>query len=142
MTRSKSGLFLMELIIVIAFFSLTSAVCIQLFATAHRFSTRSMGLQRSVINAQSAAEAFKMTGGNLERMSDLLGADLQGSVLFMEYDANWNPVSDEETWARFVLSVETNIEIVPATAVINVFDILLAEHLYELNVKGYFGRAE
>jgi Tfp pilus assembly protein PilE len=139
--RSKSGLFLMELIIVIAFFALTSAVCIQLFATAHRLSTRSMGLQMSVINAQSAAEVFKMTGGNLAHMSDLLGADLQGSSLVMTYDDNWNPTSNE-THIRFIMHVETNMEVVPATAVINVNDISLDEPLYELRVKGYFGRAE
>jgi len=141
MTRSKSGLFLMELIIVIAFFAVTGAVCMQLFATAHRLSTRSMGLQMSVINAQSAAEVFKMTRGNLSHMSDLLGADLQGTSLIMTYDDNWNPTSDE-THIRFVIHVETNTEIVPATAVINVNDILLQEALYELSVKGYFGRTE
>ena len=34
----RSSLFLLELIIAILFFSLTSAVCVQFFARAHRIS--------------------------------------------------------------------------------------------------------
>ena len=59
MGRSKSGLFLMELIIVTAFFAVASVICIQLFAMSHSLSTRSIGMQMAVVNAQSAAEIIE-----------------------------------------------------------------------------------
>lgn len=56
---SKSGLFLMELIIAIVFFALASAICIRFFVRAHLNSTRSGDLGAAISIAQNAAEAYK-----------------------------------------------------------------------------------
>ena len=58
-THSGSSLFLMELILAILFFSVASAVCVQLFARAHTASEQSAALNRAVLAAESAAESFK-----------------------------------------------------------------------------------
>ena len=53
---SGSGLFLIELMISIAFFAIASAGCVQIFAKAHRFSEEAEKLDRAVSLAQSLAE--------------------------------------------------------------------------------------
>ena len=61
---SKSGIFLMELILSILFFSIAAAVCVKLFVTAHRLSDQSVNLNHAVAMAESIAEAFYGCNGN------------------------------------------------------------------------------
>jgi len=126
----------MELIIVITFFAFTSAICIQLFAAAHRLSTRSVGMQMAVVNAQSAAETFKATGGDISSMSALLGASFAGGTLLVNYDENWNLTPEE---GRFEMMVWANLQSVPAMAIITVRDTIHDEELYSLIVRSYLG---
>lgn len=65
---SKSGLFLMEMILSILFFSLSSAVCIQLFVKSHLISRQSVDLNCAVEYCQNVAEAFYGCNGNLDEM--------------------------------------------------------------------------
>lgn len=69
----KTGLFLMELIIAILFFSLAAAICIQLFVKSHMISERSIALNHSILLTQNTAEIFYATNGNPEKMASLLG---------------------------------------------------------------------
>jgi len=137
MNRSKSGLFLIELIIAVGFFALASAVCIQLFAAAHSLRTRSFGLQMAVVSAQSAAESFKATGANAHRMGELLGGDLTGTRLTLGYDENWVPVRAQT--ARYLMVVEIDTSEEPALAAIIVEDTAMDELLYSLTAKSYLG---
>lgn len=69
----KTGLFLMELIIAILFFSLAAAICIQLFVKSHMISEHSIALNHSILLAQNTAEIFYATNGDPEKMASLLG---------------------------------------------------------------------
>lgn len=69
----KTGLFLMELIIAILFFSLAAAICIQLFVKSHMISERNIALNHSILLAQNTAEIFYATNGDPEKMASLLG---------------------------------------------------------------------
>ena len=53
---SRSGLFLLELMIVILFFAVTSAVCVNLFVQAHLTRTAGAELTAATREVQSAAE--------------------------------------------------------------------------------------
>lgn len=55
-TSHKSGLFLLELIIAILFFSIASAVCIQIFVKAHTLSQEAEILSIAVNECSDAAE--------------------------------------------------------------------------------------
>jgi len=133
MGRSKSGLFLMELIIAITFFAVASAICIQLFAAAHTMSSRSIGIQMAVANAQSAAESFKMTDGDMDTMAGLLGATLAEGRLVVEFDENWAPTAS----GRYRMVVEADFTIIPAAATIVVTDEALERELYSITVRRY-----
>jgi len=122
MNQSKSGLFLMELIIAIAFFAVAAGVCVQLFAGAHALRERSFNLQMAVAGAQSAAETFKATGG---------GAGVTG------YDERWARVDADR--ARYVITVQTDERLVPSAATITVTDTARGVELYSLTVRRYNG---
>ncbi|MCL2566014.1 MAG: hypothetical protein FWE24_09440 [Defluviitaleaceae bacterium] len=136
MGRSKSSLFLMELIIVITFFAFTSAICVQLFAAANRLSTRSVGMQMAVINAQSAVETFKATDGDMNSMRILLGAYAAYGYLLVSYDENWRHTPEG---GRFEMAIWTNMNTVPATVIVTVRDTFLDEELYSLIARRYLG---
>lgn len=76
---SKSGLFLMELILSILFFSLSSAVCVQLFVKSHLISQQSVDLNSAVEWCQNIAEAFYGTNGNIDEMMLLFDNSYQNS---------------------------------------------------------------
>lgn len=54
--HSKSGLFLMELIINILFFSILITLCLQIFAKAHRLSVDTQRLHQAVTICSSIAQ--------------------------------------------------------------------------------------
>ena len=55
---SRSGLFLIELIISIFFFIVASAIVIQLFAKAHFISTNAIEINHSLFHTQNISEIF------------------------------------------------------------------------------------
>ncbi len=98
-SSSKTGLFLMELIIAILFFSLAGAVCIRLFVRSHIISEQSVELNHSVLWAQNTAEAFYGCNGDIQQMSELLdgstvitGPDSEEQVLTLAFDSDFNPI--------------------------------------------------
>ena len=64
MRRSKSGLFLMEIMFAILFFSLAGAVCLQLFVKAHSLSRDAKTLDAAVTVCQSAAAVLEAEGAD------------------------------------------------------------------------------
>ena len=71
-----SGLFLLELMISIAFFAIAASGCVQIFAKAHTLSTEAEKLDQAVSIAQSLAE--ENSGQNAESRSWYY--DSQGEV--------------------------------------------------------------
>lgn len=98
---SKTGLFLMELIIAILFFSLASAVCIQLFVQSHIVSRQSVELNYGVLWAQNTAELFYGCNGNAEQMAALLeNSDIQNNgnrhTLTLLFDRDFHSLDQEQ----------------------------------------------
>lgn len=75
MKPSKSSLFLMELIISILFFSLASAVCIQLFVKAHVLNNRTQEHNQIVVWSQNLAELWRAYDGDNISISNQLRTD-------------------------------------------------------------------
>lgn len=61
-----SSLFLMELILAILFFSITSAVCVQFFVKSHILSQNSQALTQAVNECSAVAEICKTAGSVTE----------------------------------------------------------------------------
>lgn len=78
-TSHKSSLFLIELIIAIAFFALAGGICLQLFVKSHLLSREASQLSDAVNLASSAAEIFRQCGGDDKLLVQLM-PKLQPSV--------------------------------------------------------------
>ena len=72
MQKSKSALFLMELIIVIFFFALTSAVCLQVFVKAHDTAYATKSLNNATLWANNACECFYEYGSDPDTIKQTL----------------------------------------------------------------------
>lgn len=97
--RHRSSLFLLELILVIFFFSLASAVCIELFVKAHLTQQETKALNRAVPLAESAAEGFHSVSGDLERLRELFPEGQlseAGDCFQVFYDEEWHPLETGE----------------------------------------------
>lgn len=133
---SKSGLFLMELIIAIAFFAFASAICVQLFSKAHLLSTKSGDINRAVAVAQSAAECFKSADASIEETAALLGSTAVGDALVITYGDDWARSGN----VRFTLTVRLDRSEPVARADITVVDNNDNSTLYRMSAKKYPGQ--
>jgi hypothetical protein len=108
-TRSKSTLFLIEQLIVIAVFAICAVACISILTSAFFFAMDSGDTSRALIQAESSAEIFKATGGNLQSIANLVGGvvsfdDSNRLVLTVFFDRQWQVVSYEQA-GGFILHI-------------------------------------
>lgn len=76
MKKSRSALFLMELIIVIFFFAMTSAVCLQLFVKAHMIDVNTRNLNAAIRLAENTGELFYEYGLSKDIDLDFIQKDV------------------------------------------------------------------
>lgn len=101
-SAKRSSLFLLELIIAILFFSLASAVCIQVFTRAHMTGLQNDQLNRAINEATSAAEAFLASDGTPGGVAALLeGAQTQDEHVYTFFGSDWQPTDQDN--ASFIL---------------------------------------
>lgn len=81
MKSSKSSLFLMELILSILFFSVTSAACIQLFVKAHLLDNQTKEQNQSVIWSQNLAELWYSFDGEIASVYEQLCTDYPDAAI-------------------------------------------------------------
>lgn len=121
MQGSKSRLLLLEIIVVVFLFALSSGICLNLFAKAKSISVQSRNLTMAMVQAQRAADAFKSADGETQSLAQLLGAREGSGVVALSYDRDWQPV-EEEAGAAFCLEVTVTREGGLARAAIAVED--------------------
>lgn len=129
------------MIIIILFFAVTSAVCVQLFVHSARTSTDSADLNYAVIHAQSAAEAVKATEGDMRLLRDILGGVADGSTVYVYYDASYEPTVASSA-AIFRLSVIPRLSEDNTLLTADISVEKLGEELYNLTVSKYLGGAK
>lgn len=98
MKHSKSALVLMELIIVILFFSLASTVCIRLFSKAHLLSKQTVNENHAVIQAQNLAECFLATEGDIAQIKALFPSalpDTSDDTVILLFNKDWQECNQE-----------------------------------------------
>lgn len=78
---------LAELIIAILVFAFTAAICVRIFVGAYSLSNNSRELNTAVAAAQSGADCYKYSGGDLSAVADIMGGNVQ--------DNRWTTYLDE-----------------------------------------------
>ena len=105
--RSKSTLFLIEQLIVIAVFAICAVACLSILTAAYFNANDSKAASHAILRAESAAEVFKATGGDHAKTSDILGGTggmkSQYPAIAVYYDNVWQ-ISNEEN-ASYVLYI-------------------------------------
>lgn len=92
---SKTSLFLMELIIVILFFSLASAVCVQLFAKSHLLSQENRKQNESIVWVQNISESFLASYDDTNALLTLFpGSILVDNCLTIYLDSDFETTED------------------------------------------------
>jgi len=112
LNRSKSTLFLIEQLIVVAVFAICAVACIRIISTAYLYSRDSRDVGFAIIAAENVTESFKAVSGELEHVAYIIGgsvAEIDGmSTVTIYYDKNWQ-VTDAAN-ALYVLHLnETGI---------------------------------
>ena len=88
-THAKTAIFLIELLIVIAVFSVCAAVCAFIFTEAFITANDASDLNNAVLIARNAAEVFKTSGEEITAY----------------YDKNWQTSGKEN--AEYVLIIDS-----------------------------------
>lgn len=81
MKSSKSSLFLMELIVAILFFSIASAICVQMFVHANKTDQNTQITSHYSIICQNLAESFYASGEDFMMIEELYGNQNMISIL-------------------------------------------------------------
>lgn len=84
-TSSRTGLFLMELILAVLLFALASILCVQMFVKSHTLSKSSVELNHAVLWTQNVAEGFYGCMGT----SDALAALFPESICKASNESNY-----------------------------------------------------
>ena len=95
--ETPSGMFMMEMIMVVFFFILCASTCILVFVKANNMSRHAKDLNQSVLMAESIAEVWKAEGedgltGRLGARAHAGGGEKQYG---MYWDREWNPLPEK-----------------------------------------------
>lgn len=104
----RFNLFFMEMIIVLLFFGIASAVILNAFAASDRLSRESGRLERMSFCAQSAAEIFSSTGSLSETAEELFGLTVSDSdeiVVPLDDGCNYSVDSPENAALLMTMTV-------------------------------------
>lgn len=129
---SKSTLFLMELVVVIFFFSICAAICVNVFGSAQMMAKDSYNLSNAVMAARSAASCYKAADGDLAQTAALLDGVQDGTRCAIYYDGQWQQ-ADAPAQNGFTVQIEAQQQ--PGEAVIVVQDRKRDTAIFELPVK-------
>ena len=128
----KSSLFLLELILAILFFSIASAVCVQLFVKSHLLSTQAEILSIAVNECSDAAEIIL----SADTKDEVLGR-LSTAYPYAEKSDNQIHIPYDDTHTMMISFTFTNPSENRGSVQTNILfrNIETTELIYELEIK-------
>ncbi len=94
---------LIEITIMLLVFALCASVCLRLFAGARNMTEDAKELSNAAMWAQSAAEVYKSSGGELSTTADILGGTISDGKVELRFDEDW-----QENGGAYILTVDEN----------------------------------
>ncbi|MEA5083222.1 MAG: hypothetical protein VB018_03600 [Lachnospiraceae bacterium] len=139
LNRNKSGLFLMELIVVTLFFSVAAVIVLKIFFAGETLSRESQVLTNAVIQAQNAAQLIKSDSGKTESLCDYYGTTENDGIIVIYFDKEFVPCeNDDKASIKMVVNQTIDGQIVDST--IDFLHIDNDQIVYSLETKTYTGR--
>jgi hypothetical protein len=91
--RSRSTLFLMEQLIVVAVFAVCAAACVKILTASYFMANETRDKSNAIKVAESGAECYKATSGDIAATAELIGGTVSGSGGYPEavlyYNEDW-----------------------------------------------------
>ena len=156
--HSRSSIFLMEIIIAILFFSLVSAVCLQVFVKAHNMTEETARLNMAVTVVGNTAEMTKAaespdkvvdivkevypSAGSIATdadKEDKSNKEADGLGLPVGFDEDWKSCDTGSTDCRYILQATYDDTVSPVSWHIEIRTDA-DDVIYELNTEVYYGQ--
>ena len=140
--KSKTSLFLMELIITILLFAACGAVCVKLFVTSHVMTKETVELNEAVSIAQGFAEVMRGTDGDMNSVLEHYPSAVSGGDGFFEvfYDEDFNVCEFSE--ASYVSDVTMSPNGAIQNMEIRIVRLSDYKDIYTLNATKYMNRTK
>jgi len=110
--RSRSTLFLIEQLIVVAVFAICAAACAGILTSAYFTASDAKDLSNAILAAENGAETFKAVGGDLglvARMLDGAATTKNGSdATIVYYDSKWLVTGADDDDASYTMLLVTD----------------------------------
>jgi len=140
LNRNKSGIFLMELIVVTLFFSVGAVICLRVFFAGESLSRGSQVLTNTVVQAQNAAQLIKSDGGGIKNLCDYYDTKIEDGIITVYFDDEFvTCVSQVDASFKMVVKQTIDGELVDSS--IDLIDVNNEESLYCLETKTFTGRS-
>ena len=98
--HSRSTLFLIEQLIVVAVFAICSAACARILTYAFFTAKESKDVSNAILVAESAAESYKAVSGDIGKVAQMLGGSsgvIEGdATATVYYDKQWQVCAVDE----------------------------------------------
>jgi len=94
--HSKSTLFLMEQVIVIAVFAFSAAICVYILVASHNLTRDAIDTRYALMAAESAAEVYRAFDGEPAQVASILAGTngfYSDSIVIIYFDGDWQPVA-------------------------------------------------
>lgn len=110
---SRSGLFLIELILSIFFFIVAAAVVMQLFVKSHFISEDTININYAILYTQNISEIFLAADGNFDAVVQAFSPEIletnNGKTAILYFDKNWQKQASQKN-ASYIIAVDYNIQ--------------------------------
>ena len=131
--RSKSTLFLMEQLVVIAVFAICASACVRILSSAYLNARNSNDVNNAIKIAESGAECFKAVAGDIAKTAEILvgeAAKADGGIgkegisaeATVYYDKHWQVCGKDGAYYVFCL---TNGNLEPSSPLLVSGEILV-----------------
>ena len=111
MKRSKSSLFLMEQIIVIAVFSVCAAACVKILTASYYTAKDTRDMGNAILAAENAAECYKARQGDFGKVAAILGGSVENSgssaSVVVYFNKEWRVCEQKD--AAYVMRIIENL---------------------------------
>jgi len=98
--RSRSTLFLIEQLIVVAVFAICAAACVRILAAAYLTASDTKDVNNAILIAENAAECYKAVSGDIEKTVALIGGNSgnmgNANAAIVYYDEDWFICEEDE----------------------------------------------
>ena len=118
--RSRSTLFLIEQLIVVAVFAICAAACVSILTSAYLTARESKDIVNAISVAESGAESYKATGGDMSKAAEILGGSVTANErgayeTIIYYDRQWQVCGKDSAFYAFRIISDDREESRPAS---------------------------